>query len=117
MSKTMHLYPRISEKAYAQSQTGTYVFVVPITANKVEIARAVSSQFDVTVTDVNCVVQKGKAVRFYRKGRFDKGERSDLKKAYVRLAEGQSIPVFAADEPEAPKAEKAKKDAKKGGKE
>ena len=113
MSKTMQVRPRVSEKAYGISQTGTYVFVVPTEANKVEIAKAVATQFDVEVVSVNTVTQKGKAVRFYRKGRFDNGNRSDIKKAYVRLAEGQTIPVFAADEQaaeaEAPKAKKGDK--------
>ncbi len=114
MSKTLQVRPRVSEKAYAISQTGTYIFVVPTEANKVEVAKAVEAQFDVTVVSVNTVTQKGKAVRFYRKGRFDNGTRSDLKKAYVRLAEGQTIPVFAADE-QAAEAEAPKK-AKKGDK-
>ncbi len=110
MSKTMAVRPRVSEKAYAISQTGTYIFIVPINANKVEIAKAINAQFAVTVTDVNTTTQKGKAVRFYRGGKFDNGTRSDMKKAYVRLAEGQSIPVFAADEPEeVVPAKKAKK--------
>lgn len=110
MSKTMAVRPRVSEKAYGQSQSGTYVFIVPIDSNKVEIAKAVNAQFDVTVTDVNTTTQKGKAVRFYRGGKFDNGTRSDTKKAYVRLADGQSIPVFAAEEAEeAASAKKAKK--------
>lgn len=110
MSKTLAIRPRVSEKAYAISQSGTYVFVVPTDANKVEIAKAVTAQFDVTVVSVNTVTQKGKAIRFYRKGKFDNGNRSDTKKAYVRLVEGQTIPVFAAEEPaEATPAKKATK--------
>ncbi len=110
MSKTTAIRPRISEKAYAQSQSGTYVFIVPTDVNKVQVAEAVAAQFDVTVVSVNTVTQKGKSVRFYRAGKFDNGSRSDMKKAYVRLAEGQSIPVFAAEEAEeAPAPKKAKK--------
>jgi large subunit ribosomal protein L23 len=106
----MQVRPRVSEKAYAISQTGTYVFLVPKEANKTEIAKAVAAQFEVEVVTVNTVVQKGKAVRFYRKGRFDNGSRSDMKKAYVRIAEGQTIPVFAAEEPaEAAKTKKGDK--------
>lgn len=102
----------MSEKAYAMASTGTYIFVVPKETNKVEIAKAVAMQFDVEVVSVNTVNQKGKAIRFYRKGKFDNGTRSDMKKAYVRLAEGNSIPVFAADEPE--EAAAPVKKAKKG---
>ena len=115
MSKSLEIHPRVSEKAYALSQTGMYVFVVPMSTNKVEVAKAVTMQFNVTVETVNITVQKGKPVRFYRGGKFDSGTRSDLKKAYVRLQEGDSIPVFAAnDEAEAAAPAKA---TKKGGKE
>ncbi len=117
MSKTILLRPRVSEKAYGTAQNGVYVFVVPGTVNKHEVAAAVAVQYDVTVVSVNIVNQKGKAVRFYRAGKFENGTRSDIKKAYVRLAEGQSIPIFAADEQEevkeAPKEAKTKKAAKK----
>lgn len=98
MSKTLEVKPRVSEKAYASSQKGVYVFMVPNTTNKVEVSKAVEAQFNVSVVSVNIANQKGKAVRFYRNGKFDNGSRSDFKKAYVRLSEGQTIPVFAADE-------------------
>ncbi len=130
MSNTISIRPRVSEKAYAMSHKGVYVFVVPGNINKLQIADAVTSQFDVQVLSVNTVNQKGKSVRFYRGGKFENGNRSDMKKAYVRLAEGQSIPIFAADDQaaaeaakdvkavKAPKPDKkaTKKDAKKEGK-
>lgn len=108
MSKFTAIRPRVSEKAYAMSQTGVYVFIVPSSVNKLQIAEAVTSQFDVHVTAVNTSNQKGKAVRFYRAGKFENGTRSDMKKAYVRLAKGESIPIFAAEEQET----QAPKDAK-----
>ncbi len=114
MSKTIAIHPRVSEKAYALSQVGTYVFVVPEGTNKVEVARAVEAHYDVSVVSVNIAVQKGKPVRFYRKGKFDKGTRSDIRKAYVRLAPGNTIPIFAADEVEQ---STPVKEVKKGGKE
>jgi large subunit ribosomal protein L23 len=107
----------VSEKAYATAQKGVYIFVVPSSVNKHQVAEAVKAQYGVDVVSVNIVVQKGKAVRFYRAGKFENGTRSDMKKAYVRLAEGQSIPIFAAEEQEAPKEEKAAKSTKKGAKE
>ena len=92
----MKIIPRMSEKSYQQSQTGMYVFDVPASANKQQIADAVAEQFSVTVDDVNTVVAKGKVKKAYRKGGSPVvGRRKDLKKAYVRLAEGESIPVFA----------------------
>ena len=88
--------PRVSEKAYAQSQNNVYVFNVPLTANKQEIAAAVEAQFEVKVERIKTLVQSGKAVRFSRgKNRYPgTTTRSDSKKAYVTLAAGSSITVF-----------------------
>ncbi|HSE60660.1 MAG TPA: 50S ribosomal protein L23 [Candidatus Saccharimonadales bacterium] len=95
----MKIIPRMSEKSYQQSQSGMYIFDVPTTANKQQIATAVAEQFNVQVDDVNVVVAKGKKKRAYRKGGSPViGFRKDKKKAYVRLAEGQSIPIFAGVE-------------------
>jgi len=91
--------PRATEKAYGQSVTSnTYVFSVPLTANKQEIVAAVESQFEVKVTAIKTLVQNGKAVRFSRgKNRYPgTTTRKDMKKAYVTLAEGNSIQVFDA---------------------
>ncbi len=79
--------PVITEKATALSEKGQFVFRVAIGATKPEIKASVEALFGVTVKSVNTLVQKGKAKRF--KGR--PGVRSDVKKAYVQLAEGQSI--------------------------
>lgn len=88
--------PRATEKAYAQSQNNVYIFNVPLTANKQQIIDAVEKQFEVKVTGIKTLVQNGKAVRFSRgKNRFPgKTVRKDTKKAYVTLAEGNSIQVF-----------------------
>lgn len=103
---TLFIHPRATEKAYTQSQKNVYVFNVPVTSNKNEIAAAVEAQYGVKVTSVATAVQSGKAVRFSRgKNRYPgKTNRRDSKKAYVTLAEGNSIQVFA--EPEAVKEEK-----------
>jgi len=94
------VYPRATEKAYAQSQEGVYVFNVPVTATKRDIAESVQAQYGVKVVDVRTVVQNGKAVRFSRGARRYPGttHRSDTKKAYVTLAEGEKIEVFAEQE-------------------
>jgi large subunit ribosomal protein L23 len=81
------LAPVITEKATGLGEQGQYVFRVRIEATKPEIKAAVEGLFGVSVTAVNTLVVKGKAKRF--KGR--PGQRSDWKKAVVRLAEGQSI--------------------------
>lgn len=88
--------PRISEKAYAQSQNNVYVFNVPLTANKQQIIDAVQTQYGVEVTGIKTLVQAGKAVRYSRGKRSYPGttNRKDTKKAYVTLAEGSSLQVF-----------------------
>lgn len=89
--------PITTEKAYGLSaNTNTYVFEVPVVANKQQVAAAVEAQFEVKVTNVKTLVQKGKAVRFSRgKNRYPgTTNRQDMKKAYVTLAADNSIPVF-----------------------
>ena len=88
------LIPHISEKAYGQSQTHTYVFKVPSTANKQQVAAAVATQYSVKVADVRVVISKGKLKRTIRKGKPVEGRRTDTKKAYVTLVEGDSIKIF-----------------------
>lgn len=89
--------PRATEKAYRQvTSQNTYVFDVPVSANKQQIVDAVESQFEVKVTGVKTLVQSGKAVRYSRGKRRYPGTttRRDSKKAYVTLVEGDSIKVF-----------------------
>jgi large subunit ribosomal protein L23 len=97
--------PRATEKAYGQSANNIYVFNVPLTANKQQIADAVTEQYSVTVKNVSTVVQSGKAVRFSRgKNRYPgTTNRKDSKKAYVTLAEGSSIQIFEQPETEGAK--------------
>jgi large subunit ribosomal protein L23 len=81
------LSPLVTEKATALNEKGQVTFKVALDASKPEIAAAVEGLFGVKVVAVNTVLMKGKAKRF--KGR--PGQRSDWKKAMVRLAPGQSI--------------------------
>jgi large subunit ribosomal protein L23 len=81
--------PIITEKATMASENGAVVFEVDIAATKPQIKDAVENVFGVSVVAVNTTVTKGKQKRF--RGRL--GERKDTKKAYVRLAEGQTIDV------------------------
>src|SRR5665213_1496638 len=93
--KYMTLKPRVSEKAYALSEKGnTYIFDVPADANKHDIAKAVTDQYEVKVNSVRIANVPGKAVRSYRnRGRKSiAGQRSDLRKAYVTLNEGDKLP-------------------------
>ena len=115
MDKTLILTPRLSEKAYGVSQTqNTYVFDVSKDANKHSVARAVSAQYEVAVEDVRIVLVKGKAKRTIRKGgRVAKGRQSDVKKAYVKLVAGNSLPIFAGIEEAEQKQEKVQELAEK----
>jgi large subunit ribosomal protein L23 len=115
MDKTLILKPRLSEKAYGTSQAfNTFVFDVPKDANKHSVARAIASQYNVEVDEVNIIVVKGKAKRTIRKGgRVAKGRQNDVKKAYVKLKAGHSLPIFAAVEEAAEKQEKVAEIAEK----
>jgi large subunit ribosomal protein L23 len=79
--------PLITEKATLLSEKNQFVFKVSEDATKPEIKAAIETLFKVKVTGVNTLITKGKTKRF--KGRL--GTRSDVKKAFVTLAEGQSI--------------------------
>ena len=83
--------PVVTEKATMLGDKNQVVFRVAIDANKLQIKAAVEGLFGVKVLGVNTLVQKGKTKRF--KGR--PGVRSDVKKAFVQLAEGQSIDLSA----------------------
>ena len=81
--------PHITEKSTLQSENNAVVFKVANNATKPEIKAAVEALFGVTVKAVNTLVQKGKTKRWKGKPYT----RSDVKKAIVTLAEGQSIDV------------------------
>jgi large subunit ribosomal protein L23 len=83
------LAPVITEKATLLSEHNKVVFRVAMDSTKDEISAAVEELFKVQVLKVNTLITKGKTKRF--RGR--KGRRSDMKKAIVTLAEGQSIDV------------------------
>lgn len=81
--------PIITEKSTLVGEHNQLVFEVAKTASKPEIKAAVEALFNVKVTNVNTLVQKGKTKRW----RGQPYRRSDLKKAIVTLADGQSIDV------------------------
>ena len=81
--------PVITEKATMASEHGAVVFQVAMDATKPQIKEAVEAVFNVKVKAVNTTITKGKVKKF--RGRT--GERSDKKKAYVTLEEGNTIDV------------------------
>jgi large subunit ribosomal protein L23 len=83
------LAPHITEKSTMLSETNSVVFRVSPKASKPEIKAAIEALFNVKVTNVNTIVSKGKTKRWKGKPY----QRSDVKKAIVTLAQGQSIDV------------------------
>ena len=83
------LAPHITEKSTMLSETNSVVFRVAPRATKPEIKAAIEALFNVKVENVNTITSKGKTKRWKGKPY----QRSDVKKAIVRLAEGQSIDV------------------------
>ena len=85
--------PLVSEKtARLQEVSNKYVFEVATDATKADIKSAIEKLFAVKVEAVNVVNVKGKNKAF----KFRQGKRGDWRKAYVKLAEGQSIDVMMA---------------------
>lgn len=83
------LAPHITEKSTLVSEQNAVVFKVANDATKPEIKAAVEALFNVKVTGVNTIVQKGKT----KKWKGAPYKRSDVKKAIVTLAEGDQIDV------------------------
>jgi large subunit ribosomal protein L23 len=83
------LAPHITEKSTMLSEANAVVFKVAPSATKPEIKAAIEALFKVKVTNVNTIVTKGKTKRWKGKPY----QRSDVKKAIVTLAEGQTIDV------------------------
>jgi large subunit ribosomal protein L23 len=83
--------PLITEKTTVLREDGrTLVFQVAMDANKIDIKRAVESLLGSKVESVRTSLAHGK---FKRQGKYV-GRRSDWKKAYVKLREGEKIPEF-----------------------
>lgn len=82
------LGPVVSEKSSTVAESGNQVvFKVLKDANKIEIKEAIEKLFNVSVDQVRVLNVKGKTKRT----RYGIGVRSDWKKAYIRLSEGQEI--------------------------
>lgn len=82
--------PIVTEKTSDMMKDNQYTFQVAMGANKTEIRQAIEAIFNVKVVNVNTVRVEGKKKRM---GRFE-GKRSDYKKAIVKLASGNTIPLF-----------------------
>jgi len=79
--------PYVTEKSAAAGELNQVVFKVALSANKLEIKKAVEQLFDVQVASVTTATQKGKTKR----NKFGIYKRSNFKKAFVSLKEGSEI--------------------------
>jgi large subunit ribosomal protein L23 len=83
--------PLITEKTTILREDGrTIVFQVATGANKIEIKQAIEKLLGSKVESIRTAMAHGKVKR---QGRFS-GRRSDWKKAYVRLRDGEKVPEF-----------------------
>lgn len=80
------LRPMLTEKS---TRAGVYYFQVPVSANRSEVKKAITSVYGVTPAKVNMVNRLGKKVNFGQRP----GSRSDWKRAIVMLNKGESISV------------------------
>lgn len=88
------LAPRVTEKTTrVGEQSNQYVFRVVTDAVKAEVRDAVELLFGVNVESVRIANVKGKNKSF----RNRQGKRSDWKKAYVRVQEGQVIDFLGGE--------------------
>ena len=88
--------PVVTEKSNKLTDSRrTYTFKVARKANKLEIKKAVQEFYGVTVIDVNTVVVPGKAKSKFTKAGFITGRKPGYKKAYVTIAEGETIDLYA----------------------
>lgn len=88
--------PILSEKANAQQEKlHRFAFRVDRKANKLEIKKAVENFYGVTVVDVNTATAPGKNKTRFTKAGFIKGRKPSYKKAFVTIAEGDSIDLYS----------------------
>ena len=83
--------PIVSERSYDLMEQGKYTFEVAKNARKEEIADAVEKIFNVHVVKVNTMNVRGKMKRV----RYQSGMTRSWKKAIVKVADGESIEIFA----------------------
>lgn len=88
--------PILTEKANAQQEKlNRYAFKVNRKANKLEIKNAIESFYGVAVVDVNTVVVPGKNKARFTKAGYIQGVKPAYKKAYITVAEGETIDLYA----------------------
>lgn len=88
--------PIVTEKSNKLTDASkTYAFRVDRKANKLEVKKAVEEFYGVTVTEVNTVVVPAKSKSKFTKAGFISGRKPAYKKAYVKVAEGETIDLYS----------------------
>ncbi|MBT4349880.1 50S ribosomal protein L23 [bacterium] len=82
--------PIISEKATLANSISKYIFEVAVTANKIEVKKAIEEVYGVSPKAIHMINARGKFVRFGRKT----GHTKNTKKAIVTLKKGDSITIY-----------------------
>ena len=87
--------PIVSEKSNGLTdKRRTYAFRVARKANKLEVKKAIEEFYGVSVVDVNTMVVPGKSKNRFTKAGFISGQKPAFKKAYVTVAEGDTIDLY-----------------------
>lgn len=91
----IQIRPLITEKANRVSEKlNCYTFAVSPDANKFQIKDLVEKLYNVRVTSVNTANYAGKRKQRWTKSGLLKGKKPAFKKAYVKVAEGQTIDYY-----------------------
>ena len=89
--------PILTEKANAQQEKlRRYAFKVARKANKLEIKKAIESFYGVNVVNVNTTVAPAKDKSRFTKAGIIMGRKPGYKKAYVTVAEGETIDLYSS---------------------
>jgi large subunit ribosomal protein L23 len=100
MSRSILIKPVITEKSDKAMGKTVYTFIVDKKANKLEVARAVESMFNVSVESVNTTVIPGKVKTRSTRSGMVSGMKPAYKKAFVKLQEGEKIDLFGSGDTE-----------------
>ncbi len=88
--------PIITEKAnYLTNLRGVYSFFVNVNANKIQIKQAIESAYEVKVADVRTMIYAPTVTSKFTKKGLQVGKTNKMKKAFIKLAEGEMIDIFS----------------------
>lgn len=96
LAQEIIIRPIITEQSMSEMDENKYTFEVDTRANKTQVKQAIEEIFEVKVEKVNILNVRGKLKRM---GRFS-GYTRKRRKAIVKVAEGQSIEIFGAEDAE-----------------